>query len=103
MGKKRPERTSRRAQERAARDLVRDREKLAALSPGGTRARPMEIGSASVVEPRINSLACPQCEGRYRVLDHRSVGSGIREVDVRCTTCSMPRTLWFKLVSDEPN
>ena len=103
MGKKRPDRTARRAQERAARDLVHDREKLAALSPGGTRARPMEVGSAAVVEPRINSLACPQCEGRYRVLDHRSVGSGIREVDVRCTTCSTPRTLWFKLVSDEPN
>jgi predicted Zn finger-like uncharacterized protein len=103
MGKKRPERTARRAQERAARDLVRDREKLAALSPGGTRARPIEVGSAAVVEPRIGSLVCPQCEGPYRVLDHRSAGSGIREVDVRCTTCSTPRTLWFKLVSDEPN
>ena len=103
MGKKRPERTAKRAAERAARDLVRDREKLAAMLPGGTRARPIEVGSASVVEPRINSLACPQCEGPYRVLDHRSAASGIREVDVRCTNCSTPRTLWFRLVSDEPN
>ena len=103
MGKKRPERTARRVAERAAKDLVRDRAKLAALLPGGTRARPMEVDSAAVIEPRINSLACPQCEGPYRVLDHRSVGSGIREVDVRCTTCSTPRTLWFRLVSSEPN
>jgi len=103
MGKKRPERTARRAQERAARDLVRDREKLAALLPGGTRARPIEVDSASVIEPRVNSLACPQCEGPYRVLDHRTLGAGMREVDVRCNMCSAPRTLWFRLVSSEPN
>ena len=103
MGKKRPERTARRAAERAAKDLVRDREKLAVLSPGGTRERPMEVGSAAVVEPRINALACPQCEGPYRVLDHRSAASGLREVDVRCTSCGTPRTLWFRLVSNEPN
>ena len=103
MGKKRPERTARRAAERAARDLVRDREKLAALSPGGTRERPIEVDSASVVEPRIRSLACPQCQGQYRVVDHRSAASGIREVDVRCDQCGTPRTLWFRLVSNEPN
>ena len=103
MGKKRPERTAKRARERAARDLVRDREKLAALSPGGARERPIEVDSASVVEPRIRSLACPQCEGTYRVHDHRSPASGIREVDVRCDRCGTPRTLWFRLVSSEPN
>jgi predicted Zn finger-like uncharacterized protein len=103
MGKKRPERTARRAQERAARDLVRDREKLALLSPGGSRERPMEVDSSSVIEPRINALSCPQCVGRYRMLDHRSMGGGIREVDVRCTTCSTKRTLWFRLVSSDPN
>lgn len=103
MGKKRPERTARRARERAARDLVRDREKLAGLVPGGSRARPIEVDSSAVVEPRIRSLACPQCEGTYRVLDHRSAASGIREVDVRCERCGAPRTLWFRLVSSEPN
>ena len=102
MGKKRPERTARRAGERAARDLVRTREKLAALSPGGSRERPMEVDSASVVEPRIRSLACPQCEGQYRVVDHRST-SGLRDVDVKCEQCGTPRTLWFRLVSNEPN
>ena len=103
MGKKRPERTSRRAKERKARELVSDLEKLAAMSPGGSRARPMPVASVAVIEPRVGSLACPLCEGSYRLLDHRSVASGIREVDVRCTTCSTPRTLWFRLVSNEPN
>jgi predicted Zn finger-like uncharacterized protein len=103
MGKKRPERTARRANERKARELVRDLEKLAAMTPGGSRERPMEVDSAAVVEPRVGSLRCPLCEGAYRLLDHRSVASGIREVDVRCTTCSTPRTLWFRLVSSEPN
>jgi predicted Zn finger-like uncharacterized protein len=103
MGKKRPERTARRVRERAARDLVQDREKLAGMSPGGSRERPMEVASASVIEPRINSLACPQCDGSYRVSDHRSAGSGLRELDVKCSTCGTPRTLWFRLVSSEPN
>lgn len=103
MGKKRPERTARRARERAARALVRDREQLAALSPGGSRARPIEVDSSAVVEPRIRSLACPQCEGSYRVVDHRAPASGLREVDVRCALCGTPRTLWFRLVSSEPN
>jgi predicted Zn finger-like uncharacterized protein len=103
MGKKRPERTARRVKERQARELVRDLEKLAVMSPGGSRERPMEVDSAAVVEPRVASLACPLCNGAYRLLDHRSVASGVREVDVRCTTCSTPRTLWFRLVSSEPN
>ena len=102
-GRKRPERTARRAQERDARKLVRDREKLAALSPGGARERPIEVASAAVIEVRASSLACPQCEGRYRILDHRSAGGGVRCLDVICRQCGAPRTLWFKIVTDEPN
>jgi len=82
---------------------VRDREKLAAMSPGGAREKPIEVDSAAVVEPRVRALACPQCDGPYKLVEHRSVESGIRAVDVRCTTCTMPRTLWFRLVSSDPN
>ncbi len=103
MGRKRPERTQRRVDERVARQLVRDREKLAALVPGGSRERPIEVASASVVEVRIGSLACPQCAGEYRVAEHRSAGGGLRDVDVVCRQCGVPRTLWFRLVSVEPN
>jgi predicted Zn finger-like uncharacterized protein len=103
VGRKRPQRTARRAGERDARRLVRDREKLAALVPGGSEAHPIEVGSAAVVEVRVGALACPQCAGSYRLVEHRAPHSGIRAVDVRCTQCGVARTLWFRLVSDEPN
>jgi hypothetical protein len=102
-GRKRPERTARRAQERDARKRVRDREKLAALSPGGARERPIEVASAAVIEGRAGSLACPQCGGPYRIRDHRSAGAGVRCVDVACRQCGAPRSLWFRIALDEPN
>ena len=102
-GRKRPERTARRAEERAARKLVRDREKLAALSLGGAKEHPIEVASAAVIEGRTESLPCPQCEGQYRIRDHRSAGPGLRCVDVTCRQCGAPRTLWFRIAIDEPN
>jgi len=103
MGRKRPERTARRAQERAARELVRDKEKLASLVAGGSAQRPIEVTSSAVIEGRVRSLPCPQCEGELHVREHRSAGAGMRAVDVRCQTCGSPRTLWFRIVSDDPN
>lgn len=103
MAKKRPERTERRARERELRQLVRDREKLAALSPGGSAERPIVVPSSAVIEIRIHGMPCVQCEGEYKVVDHRSAGQGVRPVDVRCNRCGTPRTLWFKIVPDEPN
>ncbi len=47
-GRKRPEGTVRRAQERDARKRVRDREKLAALSPGGARCAATARTAASI-------------------------------------------------------
>ena len=103
MGRKRPERTAKRAQERAARELVRDKEKLAALVAGGSQERPIEVTSSAVIEGRVRSLPCPQCEGELGIKEHRSAGAGMRAVDVRCHTCGAPRTLWFRIVSDDPN
>ena len=103
MSRKRPERTARRADERAARRLVRDRERLAELSAGGASSHPIHVDSASVVEVRIEALPCPQCAGPYRLVEHRSAATGLRAVDVVCRTCGAPRTLWFRLDSHEPN
>jgi len=96
-------RVSRRADERAARKLVRDREKLAALSRGGTSDHPIQVTSAAVIETRALNSTCPQCEGTYRIVEHTSPASGLRRVDVRCQRCGTPRALWFRLVSDEPS
>jgi predicted Zn finger-like uncharacterized protein len=96
-------RVSRRAEERAARQLVRDRERLAALSPGGSAEHPIPVTSAAVVEGRTLSTTCPQCEGSYRIVEHTSPASGLRRVDVRCQLCRTQRTLWFRLISDDPS
>lgn len=99
----RRDRTARRAHERSLKKLVRDREKLAALEIGGSRERPMQVGSASVVEVRVRSLACPQCQGEYQVKEHTAPASGIRQVHVACRICGVARDLWFRIVSNEPN
>ena len=103
MGKKRPERTERRTRERAVRQLVRDKEKLARLVAGGSAERPIQVDSSAVIEIRVRSFACPLCEGRYRVDDHVAPSSGRREVIVTCQQCGIRRSLWFRLVTDEPN
>jgi len=84
-------------------DLLTDRELLASLSPGGSPERPIKVGSASVVEVRTSALACPLCGGSYRLEEHVAPAAGLRRVDVTCRHCSTPRSLWFRLVSFEPN
>jgi hypothetical protein len=96
-------RTSRRADERAAKQLVRDREKLFEMSPGGSRERPLDVPSAAVIEGRVEVMPCAQCEGPYRIREHASAGGGIRRLDVVCHRCTAPRSLWFRITSDEPN
>lgn len=103
MGRKRPERTARRARERAARQLVRDREALAKLVAGGAPEHPLHVASAAVIESRAKTVPCAQCGGAYRISDHRSAGAGLRAVDVRCTQCGIARTLWFRIAIEEPN
>jgi hypothetical protein len=99
----RRKRTEQRERARAMRRLVRDREKLAALSVGGSEERPIPVASAAVVEVRIRHLGCPQCDGEYRIKEHRAPASGIRSVDVTCQLCGVSRTLWFRLISAEAN
>jgi len=103
VGRKRPERTERRARERAARGLVRDREKLAKLEPGGSAERPLEVPSPAVIEPRVRSMRCPQCDGEYTIDDHQAPAAGLRRVAVTCRLCHVPRQLWFRLGSPAPN
>ncbi len=86
-----------------ARDFAGDRELLASLSPGGSPERPIKVGSAAVVEVRTAALGCPLCGGTFRLDEHVSIASGLRRVDVHCRQCSTPRSLWFRLVSNEPN
>lgn len=99
----RRKRTEQRERARAMRRLVRDREKLAALSAGGSEDHPIHVTSAAVVEVRIRHLTCPQCEGEYKIKEHRAPASGLRSVDVTCQFCGVSRTLWFRIGSTEAN
>ncbi|HEY7957507.1 MAG TPA: MJ0042-type zinc finger domain-containing protein [Polyangia bacterium] len=103
MGRKRPERTARRRAERGARELVRDREKLAALDIGGSPERPIEVSSSAVIEGRARAQRCPQCGGSYRIEDHQAPSATLREVAVRCAQCGVGRRLWFRITVAAPS
>lgn len=87
---------------RAARQIVRDRAKLAGLVAGGSSDRPIAVDSSAVVEVRARAMPCALCDGEVRIGEHRA-DSGLRVVRVTCTRCHVARDLWFKLVSNDPN
>ncbi len=100
MGKARRGRTERRGRERDARKLVRLKQELAALEPGGSGERPLEVPVSSVIEGRAASTPCPLCAGRLRVEQHRAEtvdGRSVRAVDVTCLQCGTPRVIWFRI------
>jgi hypothetical protein len=102
MKKKRP-RTEQRVRERDARRLVRDREKLAALSEGGSPERAFEVTSSSVIPVRARAQKCPQCGGT-QLLDEETAESAIlRATHMTCQLCGTKRVYWFKITSPLPS
>lgn len=98
MAKPPRDRTARRQRERAARGLVRDREKLDTLGPGGSAARPLPVETVAVIELRATRAPCPQCQGELQLLSHDAVvvdERRLRVVRLRCRTCGAPRERWF--------
>ena len=91
-------RTERRIEARRQADLVRDREKLARLQTGGAPERPIEVTSASVVEPSARATPCPLCGGALRVDEHAAEG-GLRVVRAACVRCGAPRRIYFRLAA----
>lgn len=98
-------RTERREADRSAVKLAEARLKLAALESGGSPERPIDVSSASIVEPHAAGLECAACGGPTRVLEHSAVtipdASGspraLRVVHVRCTRCGVERNIYFRL------
>ena len=97
------ERTARRIRERAARELVRDRQKLAALEPGGAPERPIEVSSSSVIAVRARSLQCPLCGGALQLDDETAATATLRAAHVTCKRCGVARQLWFHITSALPS
>ena len=97
---KRPPRRERRAQEREVTKLVRERERLALLLPGGAPSRPVPLSTASLVEVTAKKTPCPLCGGELRVDEHAAESHGgdmLRVVRVHCHPCGAKRSLYFRI------
>lgn len=80
--------------------LARARQQLLELGPGGSRARPLEVPSAAVIEPKAQNTLCPRCSDHFEVEDHVApFGQGVREVKVHCRFCDERRSLWFRVIA----
>lgn len=104
--KKLSARAERREAERAAEKLGRARETLARLEPGGAAPRPVEVESASQIEPHALALPCLRCDGALRLDEHAAVtvgGERLRIVKLRCSRCGTRREVWFRIVTALPS
>lgn len=99
-------RKRRREEGRAASKAVRERERLAALLPGGAPGRPIEVGSASVVEVQARAIPCVQCAGELELRGDRASSTArgvLRELDLSCRRCHARRLLWFLVMPVLPS
>lgn len=108
MTKKRKlsDRAQRREDERAAEKLADARTRLARLEAGGTPERPLEVTSASQVEPHALALPCLRCDGAPRLEEHAAVtvdGERLRVARTACIRCGTRRQTWYRIAPDLPS
>jgi hypothetical protein len=75
--------------------------KLMDLEPGGSPERPIDVGTAALVEPKARSVPCPRCEEPFDIASHEAYMDDhrrLREVVLRCRHCGTTRSLWFRIV-----
>jgi hypothetical protein len=94
---KKPPRAQRRLDERAARKLVRDRQKLALAEPGGAPERPIEVISSSVIPVRARATPCPLCAGSLNLDEEIALDARLRAAVMTCRRCGVSRRLYFTL------
>ena len=95
-------RTLKRQARLASDKLARARDNLIELAAGGSEARPLDVATASLVEPKAEAVPCPRCETTFGVESHEAVTTShgrLREVTVLCKTCGFRRKLWFRIVA----
>jgi len=102
MPKKPRARTERRIDERKARQLVRDKQRLALLEPGGSPERPIDVPTSSVIPVRARATPCPLCGGSLR-LDEETAQQRLRAAHMTCQRCGVKRQLWYQLSTAAPN
>jgi DNA-directed RNA polymerase subunit RPC12/RpoP len=82
--------------------LVRTRNQLLDLAPGGSEARPFDVPTAAVVEPKARAVRCPRCNELFFVEAHEAhtdEHGRLREAKLRCKSCGERRSLWFRIVA----
>jgi hypothetical protein len=107
MGKRKPSlRTVRRARARVQEGLVSDLERLARQAQGGAPDRPLDVEAPTQVEPIAEATSCPLCQGPLRMVEHAAEtheGRRLRVAHVRCTSCGIERSLYFRLTRSRFN
>jgi hypothetical protein len=96
----------RRARTRHEEKIGRAREKLARLEPGGEPSHPLDVPSASLVEPEARSMPCPKCLGSCAVVEHAAEtqeGRRLRIAHMMCKVCGGRRSVYFRIVADVLN
>jgi hypothetical protein len=96
----------RRARTRHDEKVGRTRERLARLEPGGGPNRPLDVPSASLVEPEARSMPCPKCLGSCAVVEHSAEtqeGRRLRIAHMMCKGCGGRRAIYFRIVADVLN
>jgi hypothetical protein len=101
-------RSDRRKAARDALKLARARLRLAALEPGGAPEHPIDVVSASTIEPRAASMPCAACGAPgVRVEEHEApplpAQRGLRVVRVICAQCAVRREIWFRIGTALPS
>lgn len=91
-------RTERRALERDVKKHLEQQDKLAALSPGGAPERPIEVATASLIEPMARGSRCVRCAGAVRVDEH-VVEGGLRVARVSCVECGSRRAIYYRITA----
>lgn len=89
-------RTARRQLARDQKKLDEAKLKLAHLGAGYRADRPIEVDSASQIEPHVRGMLCPVCDVGYQVEEHRAAAFG-RVVRARCARCGRTPDLHFVL------
>lgn len=82
--------------------LARAKSKLLDMLPGGTRALPLEVASATLVEPKARSVECPRCDEPFTLEAHEAHsgdGGRLREARLHCRLCGERRSMWFRVVA----
>lgn len=78
-----------------------DLERLARLQPGGAPDRPLEIASPAQVEVIAERTPCPLCGATLALREHAQEtvsGERLRVARLACTSCGVPRAVWFRLL-----